>query len=69
LSIRQRLAALEQVTQLGGRFFVMRADPTRDRREQIEAYVAENGVTARDILVIRQRLTSEEHQEAERQSA
>jgi hypothetical protein len=51
-----RLDRLEQAIQPGGRFFVMRADPTQDLEDQIAAYEAENGVTARDILVIRQNL-------------
>jgi hypothetical protein len=54
--LQQRFARLEQAIQPGGRFFVMRADPTQDLEEQIAAYKTENGVTARDILVIRQNL-------------
>jgi hypothetical protein len=69
MSLRQRLESLEQ-TLLPGRFLVLRLDPARDRREQIEAFRAENGVTARDTLVILLSFfTSEELQEAERQSA
>jgi hypothetical protein len=51
MSLRQRLAALEQVIQ-PGRFLVLELDPARDEREQIDAYHAENGTTARDTLVI-----------------
>jgi hypothetical protein len=54
MSLRQRLASLEQTLQ-PGRFLVVRLDPSRDRDEQIEAYAAENDVTARDILVILRR--------------
>jgi predicted DNA-binding protein with PD1-like motif len=69
MSLRQRLESLEQ-TLLPGRFLVLRLDPARDRREQIEVFRAENGVTARDTLVILLSFfTSEELQEAERQSA
>jgi predicted DNA-binding protein with PD1-like motif len=69
MSLRQRLESLEQ-TLLPGQFLVLRLDPARDRREQIEAFRAENGVTARDTLVILLSFfTSEELQEAERQSA
>jgi predicted DNA-binding protein with PD1-like motif len=69
MNLRQRLESLEQ-TLLPGRFLVLRLDPARDRREQIEAFRAENGVTARDTLVILLSFfTSEELQEAERQSA
>jgi hypothetical protein len=57
--LRQRFARLEQAIQPGGRFFVMRPDPTLDLDEQIEAYRSENGVTARDILVIRPILAPE----------
>jgi hypothetical protein len=46
MSLRQRLESLEQTLQ-PGRFLVLRLDPVRDRREQIEAFRAENGVTAR----------------------
>jgi predicted DNA-binding protein with PD1-like motif len=69
MNLRQRLESLEQ-TLLPGRFLVLRLDPARDRREQIEVFRAENGVTARDTLVILLSFfTSEELQEAERQSA
>jgi predicted DNA-binding protein with PD1-like motif len=67
MSLRQRLESLEQTLQ-PGRFLVLRLDPVRDRREQIEAFRAENGVTARDTLVILLSfVTSEELQEAEGQ--
>jgi hypothetical protein len=66
MSLRQRLDRLEQVLQ-PGRFLVVYIDPARDRREQIDAYAGENGATARDILVIRESVASEEPQEAEGQ--
>ena len=50
-SLRQRFARLEQAIQPGARFFVLHPDPdpTLGLDEQIAAYAAENGVTARDI--------------------
>jgi hypothetical protein len=54
-----RLDGLEQAIQPGGRFFAMRVDPTQDLEDQIAPYEADNGVTARDILVIRQNLAPE----------
>jgi uncharacterized SAM-dependent methyltransferase len=50
MSIRQRLESLEQTLQ-PGRFLVLRLDLARDSDEQLEAFRAENGVTARDTLV------------------
>jgi hypothetical protein len=41
MTLRQRLDSLEQAIQPGGRFFVMRPDPTLDLDEQIEAYTRE----------------------------
>jgi hypothetical protein len=54
-SLRQRFARLEQAIQPGARFFVLHPDPdpTLGLDEQIAAYAAENGVTARDIIVFR----------------
>lgn len=69
MSLRQRLDALEQVIQ-PGRFLVLELDPARDEREQIDAYHAQNGTTARDTLVILcRRLGSEEPQDQEPASA
>ena len=63
MSLRQRLDAPEQVIQ-PGRFLVLELDPARDEREQIDAYHAQNGTTARDTLVILCRgLGSEEPQD------
>jgi hypothetical protein len=64
-SLRQRLESLEQTLQ-PGRFLVVRLDPARDRDEQIDAYAAENEVTARDILVILKRFNfdDERHRRA-----
>ena len=55
--LRARIERLRQAVQPGAGFFVMRADPTQDLEEQVAAYKAENGVRARDILVIRWRAT------------
>jgi hypothetical protein len=52
VNLQQRLAQLEEAIMPKGRFLVIRADPTRDLDEQIEAYRAEDGVTERDILVV-----------------
>jgi hypothetical protein len=52
--LRQHFARLEQAIQPGGRFFVVRPAPTLDLDEQIEAFAAENSITARDIPVILQ---------------
>ena len=55
MSLRQRLASLEQSIQ-PGRFLVMTLDDRApDRDEQIEAFRAEHDLTARDTLVILQR--------------
>ena len=54
MSLRQRLASLEQTLQ-PGRFLVVCPDPSRDHDEQVEAFRAENNVTARDTLVILRR--------------
>jgi hypothetical protein len=55
MSLRQRLASLEQAIQ-PGRFLVMTLDDRApDRDEQIEAFRAENDVKARDTLVILKR--------------
>ena len=43
MNLRQRLDSLEQILQ---------EDPARDLEEQLEAFRAENGLTARDTLVI-----------------
>jgi hypothetical protein len=59
-SLRQRFARQEQAIQPGGRFFVLHPDLTLDLDEQIAAYAAENGVTARDIIVFRPILATDE---------
>jgi hypothetical protein len=52
MSLRQRLASLEQQALQPGRFLVMTLDDRApDRDEQIEAFRAEHGLTARDTLV------------------
>jgi hypothetical protein len=51
MNLRQRLDSLEQTLQ-PGRFLVLHEDPTRDLEEQLDAFRAENGLTARDTLVI-----------------
>ncbi len=55
MNLRQRLDSLEQTLQ-PGRFLVMTLDDRApDRDEQIEAFRAENEVTARDTIVILRR--------------
>ena len=52
---KARLDRLEQAIQPGGRFSSC-ANPTQELVDQIATYEAEDGVTARDILVIRRNL-------------
>jgi len=52
--MRTRIEKLEQAIQPKERLFVMREDPSKGSLdEQIAAYEAQQGVTARDLLVIR----------------
>ena len=54
---RIRIEKLEQAIWSKDRLFVMREDPSQDIEEQIAAYEAKHGVTARDILVVRRHFT------------
>jgi hypothetical protein len=55
MNLRRRLDSLEQAIQ-PGRFLVMTlGDRAPDRDERIEAFRAENEVTARDTIVILRR--------------
>ena len=57
---RIRIEKLEQTIQPKARLFVMREDPSKGPiDEQIAAYEAQHGVTARDLLVIRRRILSD----------
>jgi len=51
--LRMRIEKLEQAIQPKDRLFIMREDPSQDIEEQIAAYEAKHGVTARDLLIIR----------------
>jgi hypothetical protein len=54
-SLRQRFARLEQAIQPGRFLAITLDDRAPDHDEQIEAFRAENDVTARDTLVILKR--------------
>jgi hypothetical protein len=57
--LRIRIEKLEQAVHPKERLFVMREDPSKPLDEQIAAYKAQHGVTARDLLVIRRRILSD----------